>query len=219
MLQLRRDGLPASIRRPSTARYEMLVQQLVGCEQLLESQQGDPLGVAGFALASVIEFLVADEAVMDAGITNPLSIILNALHDLRHGGKPPLLFERSGCRGRPTDQTFDAVKAAAAMGIEVLLPFKVSRSRAGQYVASVACNLKLKQPNGKAITSRTVLGWRDEIETAKSEIGAKVFRGLKERRISEPPLVDEKQARALAREYLVQARFAGFWVRDADCAD
>jgi hypothetical protein len=210
MLQIGIDGRrPVWVRRPSMETYEKLVRERAGCQHLLETQQGDRLAITGYALASVIEFLHADRAVMDSGITNPLAVILNALHDRRYCGKPALFFDRPVSGGRPTDQTFDAVKAAAAMGVEVLRPFRITRSVAGKFVAEQAHGLGFRQPNGRAITGKTVLGWRDEIETAKSEIGAEVFRRLQARRAAAAPLADQKQAKALARQYLVEARLGG----------
>lgn len=216
MLQPGRHSMPsAPIRIPSEKRYEALVRELAGCQQLLEDGQGDPLAIVGLALASVVEFLHADQAVKDAGITNPLALVLNALHDRRHGGKPPLFFDRPRSHGRPTGQAFDAIKAAAAMGVEILVIFRITREKAGQYVAEQARGLGFRRPDGRAITGRTVLGWRDEIETAKSEIGAEVFRQLKLRRAAAASIADKKQAEAIARQYLVEARLGGFWYQNA----
>jgi hypothetical protein len=208
----RLGGLVARIGRPSTARYEALIRELSVSQFNLESGKHDALAIGEYALASVIEFLNADPSVMDSGITNSLSIILNALHDCRRGARPPLFFDRPRSSGRPTDQTFDAVKAAAAMGIEVLLAARVKRSEAGRYVAGEARKLGLRRPDQKQISGRAVLGWHERIETAESEIGAEVFKQLKGARATRKPITDPKQAQALAREFLVQARFAGFVV-------
>ncbi len=206
----RERGLGARVRRPSTVRYETLIRELLVSQFNLENGNHDTLALGSYALACVIEFLNADETVMDTGITNPLSVILNALHDCRRGGRPPLLFNRPRSSGRPTDQTFDAVKAAAAMGIEVLLSVRVKREEAGRYVAGEARKLGLRRPDQKQISGRAVLGWHERIETAESEIGAEVFKQLKEARATRKPITDPKQAQALAREFLVQARIAGF---------
>jgi hypothetical protein len=180
----------------------------------LERGDRDPLATVTFALLAVVEFLNADEAVLDAGITNPLSVIANALHDCRRGGRPPLLFDRQKGAGRPTDQAFDAVKAATAMGVEVLMSLSVKRGEAGKYVAGEARKLGFRRPDGREVTGRTVLGWRDEIEISKSEIGAEVFKRLQAARATRPPIRDLAQGKALATEFLVQARFAGFWLPD-----
>ena len=206
----RHGGVRGPVRRPSTARYEALIRELSVSQFNLENGNHDALALGSYALACVIEFLNADATVMDAGITNPLSVILNALHDCRRGGRPPLLFNRPRASGRPTDQTFDAVKAAAAMGIEVLLSVRVKRVEAGQYVAGEARKLGLRRPDGKEISGRAVLGWHERIETSESEVGAEVFKQLKEAGATRKPITDPKQAQALAREFLVQAKFAGF---------
>ncbi len=96
------------------------------------------------------------------------------------------------------------------MGVEVLISF-ITRQEAGRYVAQQAHKLGLQTTERKPITAKTVLAWRDEIGTAKSEIGAEVFRRLKKRRASAGPLPDQKQAKALAKQYLVEARIGGFW--------
>ncbi len=100
------------------------------------------------------------------------------------------------------------------MGVEVLLPLKVTRTQAGKYVAAEAQKLGFRRPDGKEITGRTVLGWRDEIETSKSEIGAEVFKLLKAAKATKAPIDDLAKAEALATEFLVQARLAGFWLPD-----
>jgi hypothetical protein len=147
------------------------VRDLSASQLSSECVNHDALAIGTYAFAAVIDFLNADKTVLVAGITNPLSVIVNALHDYRHGGRPPLFFERPRSSGRPTDQAFDGVKAAAAMGVEVLLPLKVTREQAGKYVATEARKLGLRRPDGTAISGRMVLRWRDEIETAKSKIG------------------------------------------------
>jgi hypothetical protein len=82
-------------------------------------------------------------------------------------------------------------------------------------VAAEARKLGFHRPDGKEITGRTVLGWRDEIETSKSEIGAEVFKQLKATSATKAPISDLTQAKALATGFLVQARLAGFWLPDA----
>jgi hypothetical protein len=210
----REGGTRALVKRPSLARYETLVRELTVCQFNLENGSQNALGVGIFALAAVIDFVNADLGMMDAGITNPLSVIVNALHDCWHGGRPPLLFDRPKSVGRPTDQMFDSVKAAAAMGVEVLLAAKMKRGAAGKYMADAALKLGFRRPDGKQISGRTVLNWRDEIETAKSEVGAQVFTRLKELRARWKPITDPEEAKALAEEFLNQARFAGFWQSD-----
>jgi hypothetical protein len=118
-------------------------------------------------------------------------------------------------RGRPTDQTFDAVKAAAAMGIEVLLSVKVKRQEAGRYVAEEARKLGFRRPDGKQISGKAVLGWHEGIETSESELGSEVFKQIKEAGAARKPITDLNQAQALAREFPVQAQNAGFWPYDA----
>jgi hypothetical protein len=66
--------------RPSIGRYETLLRELTECQNRLANGKGDPLAIAEYAITSVIEFLQADRAVMDSGITNPLLVTLNALH-------------------------------------------------------------------------------------------------------------------------------------------
>jgi hypothetical protein len=181
----------------------------------LESGDQDALAVGSYALASVIEFLHADPTVMNAGIANPLSVILNALHDCRRGGRPPLFFNRPKSPGRPTHQSFDAVKGAAAMGVEVLLAVKVKREEAGRFVAREAKKLRLRRPDGKEISGRAVLGWHERIETSESEIGSEVFKQIKAQVATSKPVTQLKSAQALARQFLVQAQNAGFWPYNA----
>jgi hypothetical protein len=78
----RHGGLHARVGRPSTARYEALIRELLVSQFNLERGNHDALAIRSYALACVIN------------ITNPLSVILNALHDCRRGGRPPLFFDR-----------------------------------------------------------------------------------------------------------------------------
>jgi hypothetical protein len=214
MLFIQRDGmLPALISRPSTARYEALIRELVKCQNGLRRGEGDPLSITGYALASVIEFLHGDQGVMDSGITNALAVVMNALNDRRNGGRPRLLFDKRKSCGRPTNQAFDGVKAAAAMGLEVLLKHGLTRDQAGRYLAAQASKLGLRLPDGKEIGKEAVLRWRDEIDTAKSAIGAEVFKLLKARRASDVAIANLNQAKDIARGYLLQVQFAGFGVK------
>jgi hypothetical protein len=79
----------------------------------LESGQHDPLAIGSYAQA---EQLNADAIVMDAAVANPLSVTLCALHDSRRSDRLPLPFDKPNSGGRPTDQSFDAVKAGARHG-------------------------------------------------------------------------------------------------------
>jgi hypothetical protein len=202
------------VRRPSLLQFEHLVQALAQCQHGLEAGTGDPLAIAGYAIGRVIEFINSDPEIMDSGITNPLSLIENALHDLRQGGRPSVLFDRPKSGGRPTNQAFDAFKAATAFAVDVLISCKVKRADAGKYVAAEARKLGLRQQNGKDITGRTVLGWRDEIEISKSECGVEVYRMLQAHRAQAQPITDVRQAKVMAAGFLKEARSAGFWFTD-----
>jgi hypothetical protein len=216
MMFIGRQGAPqALVRRPSTARYEKLVTELARSQQGLQDGSGDPLVVGGYVLAAVMEFLRSDEAVVHSGITTPLAVILNAVNDCRNGGRPAVLFDQPKSAGRPTNQAFDAVKAAAAVAIDVLLSAKVSRREAGKYVAACAREVGLCRPDGKGIGSRTALGWRDEIETSRSAIGAKVYRQVRAAYEAMEPIHEVGRAKALARDFMQQARSAGFGVYHA----
>ncbi|HQT80514.1 MAG TPA: hypothetical protein PLD10_26030 [Rhodopila sp.] len=213
---LMRQGGPRSvIRRPSTGRYEKLIRELAISQFNLDSGKHDQLAIIVYALNAVIDFINSDPLAFSTGVSNPLSMILNALHDIRRGGRPGLLFERPRSPGRPTDQAFDAIKAAAAMGVEVLLQF-MKRAEAGSYVALQAKQLGLRRPDRKQITAGAILSWRDEIEVSKSLLGAKLFRDLKAARQARRPPRSLGEAQALVRELLVQVRFAGFSVGDGD---
>ncbi len=210
------EGPP--VRRPALLPFEQLIQVLAQCQHSLEAGTGDPLAAAGYAIGQVIEFINSDPQIMEMGITNPLALIENALHDLRHGGRPSVLFNRPKSRGRPTNQAFDGLKAAAALAVDVLISCKVNRGDAGKYVAAEARKLGIHQPNGKEISGRTVLGWRNEIEISKSECGAEIYRQLKAHRSKARPITDVDEAKVIATQFLREARFAGFWPYDAQQA-
>ena len=200
----------AHVRRPSTARYEQLVMELARSQHGLQSGAGDPLVIGGYAVLAVMEFLRSDEALIGSDITTPLAVIVNALNDCRRGGRPPILFAQPKSPGRPTNQSFDAVKAGAAMAINVLLSVKLARVEAGKFLAAAAREIGLRRPDGKTISGKTFLGWRDEIEISKSQIGAEVFRRVKAAYECMEPIHDVDRAKSLAKEFLQQARHAGF---------
>ena len=199
------------VSRPSLRPFEQLVEVLAQCQHGLETGTGDPLAIAGYAIGTVIEFINSDPEIMDAGITNPLALIQNALHDLRFGGRPAVLFDRPKSRGRPTNQAFDGLKAATALAVDVLISCKVKRAEAGRYVAAEARKLGIRAPNGREINGLVVLGWRNEIEVSKSECGAEIYRQLKAHREKARPITDVSRAKVVAREVLKEARFGGFW--------
>jgi hypothetical protein len=203
-------GSEMLVKRPSLARYEKLLDDLARTEQGLQAGNGHPLPIGGYALAAVIEFLQADEVVASAGLTTSLSLILNALNDCRRGGRPAILFRQSKKAGRPTDQSFDAVKAAFTIAIDILVSAKVSRTEAGKYVATCARQLGLHQPNGSKITGEAALRWRDDIETSKSYIGTEVLKKVRGYYSTMQPIHDKQRARNLAKDILQQARHAGF---------
>jgi hypothetical protein len=206
----RRARVPVS--GPSPERYAKFLLELGEYQARIAAGEDDPLAVGSAALLTVIEFLNSDATALEGGLANPLSMIANALHDCRHGGRPSLLFDRPKEGGRPTDQTFDAVKASIATALDILLLFKISRSEAGKFVATEARLLGFRRPDRKAITGRTVLGWRDEIMVSKSAIGAEVYRSLKAVCAAKRLPDDINEAKGMARDILVQARLAGFLV-------
>jgi hypothetical protein len=165
----REGGTRVLVKRPSLGRHETLIRELTVCQFTLENGGHDPLAIGSYALAAVIEFVNGDLG-NDGCRHNELAVgHCEPLHDCR----PPLLFDRPKSAGRPTDQAFDGLKAAA-MGVEVLLAAKMKRGEAGKSMADVTRWLGIRRPDGKQITARTMLTWRDEIETAKREVGAEV---------------------------------------------
>jgi hypothetical protein len=203
-------GSEMLVRRPPLARYEKLLADLASTKQGLLAGNGHPLPIGGYALCAVIEFLQADEVVASAGLTTSLSLISNALNDCRRGGRPAIFFRQSKKAGRPTDQSFDAVKSAITVAIDMLVSAKVSRTKAGAYVAACARELGLRQPNGRMITGRIAVRWRDEIETSKSHVATEVLKRIRKYQGNMNPVPDEKRARDLTRDILRQARHAGF---------
>jgi hypothetical protein len=123
----------------------------------------DPLECARGSLAAVMKYLNSFPEVRCEDLQTTLLVLMNVISDRLEGGKPPLLFDRPPPAGnRPTDQSFDLVRAIVAIAVELLLKHGGrSRKAAGDFVARLCDAEGLRQPDGKRITRGTALNWRD----------------------------------------------------------
>jgi len=100
--------------------------------------------------------------VLRLSLLEPLYQLLNAVGDSVEGGRPPLLFARLSAGKRPSGQSFDSVRAAVAIAVEVLMTRGgKSRKGAGAFVARLGDIAGLKRPDGKPISCNNACNWRD----------------------------------------------------------
>ncbi len=171
---------PQTIRRPSSLRYQQLIDQLVEADQAA-GHDDDVLAIMQRSLVAVITFIDADEPVRASGLTRPLRQLAAAVRDLRLGAKPALFFKaRSRQAGRPTNVWFDVLHGTAAAVVDALIEWGESRGRAAKLLADELRHADIKMPYGRAgekaeITAKHVLRWRDQIGARASHLTAKVF--------------------------------------------
>lgn len=187
------------LHRPPTLRFRKLIAELERAYQAGEAGD-DELYVILKYVVSIIHFLDADLAIRGSGITRHLGVLAAALRDLGQGARPPLFFDRpKQGPGRPKDISFEAARGAIAAAVGMLVDWNEPRDEAGQFVAEQVRQAGLKAPRGKAIQTRQVLRWRDEIGGGASALAESTYKDIRTKYASVPPEVaaDPKRRREI----------------------
>jgi hypothetical protein len=143
---------------------------------------GDQLAACEAATVAVKSFLDANELIFDAGITRPLGALALAVRDLQRGAKPKLFqVEPASAGGRPSSGAENAIKATAAACLDFLHErAKESLANASNFVANELSKVGVKRlGTSRAITSKTVQGWRAEMNGRNSPLANKIFADIK----------------------------------------
>jgi hypothetical protein len=188
------------------SRYTLLIEQL---QTSADPPAGlDELSVCYFALNRVITFLQGDQNAVRSGAVKTLNHLNAALHDVRQGAKPPLIFKPRSSR-RPTNTAFDAARTQIAIVACILIEdADMDKNEAGKFIENKCKEFGVRHPktadnpNGKAISKEDVLRWRDQgdayapegVRHAYRELSKKLRRG----QISDLAIA-KKRAAALIR--------------------
>jgi hypothetical protein len=140
-------------------------------------QRSEDLALGIEALAAVIELIQADPGSLSSNAAGPLKRVQVALHDLQHGAKPALIFERPNLDenrprqgGKPSNTVSDGIRGQLAAAAHVLIDAGVPRKEAGAFVARgiAAGRIPIAGLGKGGVTANRVLRWRDEVGAASS---------------------------------------------------
>jgi hypothetical protein len=149
------------------ARYSELVNHLKTLTDDLKKGR-DELEVCLDAVVSAKRFLDADKAVLMFGATRPLEIVAVSLRELSLGGRPRLFRQKRTVGHRPAGMTAP-IQAVAAAGIEALHGAGVDFGQAATFVVRELQKIGVTHTGPRrAISTKTVLGWRDEMRGRNS---------------------------------------------------
>lgn len=189
-------------RRPSSARYELLLRRLRATTS--PSPKNDPLDGPIEALDAVLSFLIADPETRHDRTFRALGELHLALHDLRSGGNPELLFKKRSTGGRPPRSGLDNLRVNVALAIDCLMEVGQSERSAAQWVAKEATSsgiLVSAKGNaaGQPLRPETASRWRHEMGSNPASPAERMYRQRSARRTL-PQSTEE--AEELARRYL-----------------
>ncbi len=146
-------------------RYVRLIKELKTSNE--PAPELDELLVCCFALNRVITFLEGDPDAVLSGAVKSLNQLNAALHDVRQGAKPTLIFKpRSTCR--PTNTAFDAARAQIAVVAWVLIDHVgMDKNEAAKFIENKCKEFGVRHPKtatdpSRAISKAEVLRWRAE---------------------------------------------------------
>jgi hypothetical protein len=197
----------ASDAPPQDALADLLLR-LGEAKQFLDAGE-DPLACSLGALAAVIDFVASRPDVLRLNLLEPLYQLMNAIGDRLEGGKPPLLFARPSVGKRPSGQSFDSVRAAVAIAVEVLMMRGgKSRKEAGAFVARLCDAAGLRRGDGKPISCNNACNWRDR-STDTSDVVCELRREFEPVVLSVSPS-SPAEAEKLARTCIEAVQDWGF---------
>jgi hypothetical protein len=205
--------------QPDAGEYEELIAKLSRLEQR------DALTASFYALSWVIQFLHVDARVTEREYTRPLCRLAHAILDRVQGGRPKLLFDppdRNGAKGAPSYTSAAVLRALVNAAFLTLREGGMSNEEAGNWLAAELEHSGVKQPNGKAITAKTIIRWRQELG-AKSPKGSDEAFGMfvhggqcamlekaGQTQPSPDTSLDRQGSQIAARHYIKMLRIDGF---------
>jgi hypothetical protein len=131
----------------------------------IAANDGDRLIASTFALASVIQFLQADDDPNSPDLIRPLVNLYSALHDTIQGGRPKFLFDppRPECVTKPTNTFYAGLRGQLADTVRGLIEAGMKRREAAEWMCAHLSRKKITDPNGNKIRATQMLRWRDTV--------------------------------------------------------
>jgi hypothetical protein len=144
---------------------------------------GDQLEASLYSLLGVREFIEKNPTVMDSGLTRSLDILANSLREILLGRKPALIFDRQAKPGRPRSASHLAIKAVAAVCLQLLLDWQIDRDEAANIVVKALAKRGIRYPkkgqrDPAPIGAKELNRWRYEIRRATPTIESSIFAQL-----------------------------------------
>jgi hypothetical protein len=203
--------VPSWGHQPSGLDYDLLISSLSALKFFQQAGEVDQLGAGIKALGLVIQYLNSNRLVGGLGLTRPLAQLAVALHDVGRGAKPALIFGRAPKVGRgvPTLTSKAGLRAQVNLMFDYVANGGLVREEAAKELAGTLKRTGIKE-NGKAITPKRILRWRQEIGGKSLSGSDRVYARLKagaERRGWPKDLVS---ARRRVQRLIRALRAAGF---------
>ena len=131
------------------------------------------------AVVATKRFLDTDLAVFNSGLTSILGELALALRDIQAGLHPPLLKPPTNASQRLPGRSFDALKATAAAGVELLHRADFSLDEASKFVFKAITSAVSVPARGRRVFSaRMIKGWRDEVGVRSSDTATAIYRQI-----------------------------------------
>jgi hypothetical protein len=175
-------------------------------------EEGDTLEAGIYALSAVANFLDGDPAIRS--VSRPFLKIVNAMHDVLQGARPPLFTPSPKVGGgRPTNLSHHAARAAVVHALDLLMAVpkheRPTRLAAGRFVADEVRKAGI-DAFGTNITARQILIWRDESGSRAPDLTTEMHKRLAELQRTLPAIDGLGAARHAVRDLIAGIRRGGF---------
>src|SRR3954447_1040695 len=149
-----------SAGRPSSIRYQALVDVLAAADRQVLQDDGHPLLASIAALQAVVGFIRDDPHLGPAGLGIVLRRLLGDLCDVANGARSGMLFNgavsQPGKAGRRTGLTADTVRGFIVFATHVLIAAGMKNEAAARFVADqlLLAGVRYK---GKIVEAKRIL--------------------------------------------------------------
>jgi hypothetical protein len=121
----------------------------------------------------------------EAGLDEPLEMLLIALLDLERGTQPELLKPRRAGHAPPMSYAKQTLALRAAVALNEQMRLGLDRDAGAEVVARQITLAGIRLPNGKPVTDKLVISWRKQLQASS---GAMAGSWLRVRKPSAPDL-------------------------------
>jgi hypothetical protein len=154
-----------SARRPSTVRYQTLVDALAAADHQVLQEDGHPLVASIQALQAVVQFIRDDPKLGPTDLGTVLRRLLGDLCDVANGARSGMLFNgavnQPGKAGRRTGLTVDTVRGFIVFAVHSLIEAGMKNEAAARYMADQLRQAGVRH-KGKVIEAKRILQWREQ---------------------------------------------------------